>query len=753
MSDRTAFASDTPDIGALQTLFQTCSPVSHGWDRLGDNDRVRFTRWEGQSLDGRKHQENLPEGKLVGPFENASDARIPVADMAIREHVGWLTEAFQRATTRAMGNPETESSGRAAYARKLLEWLKRKMYPELLKETTLLAQNGCTYGPSVAQVGWERTLGYRYHELKLEDLMAAAQQRAQAGKMDLLTMFPQMLRDRKRDDESVEVLQAIYESYVEESKPSNYEWDAAPLTDTRARQVIRSLRKDGKAKLPLPYLCKNQPTVRARKLWEDCFVPDWSENFQKASAVFLVDWYSEAELRAKGKADDWDEAFIEAAVKEKGMFTEFTRRVNVLNDGTRIDVANAGFSALDKVDQIEIVTCVRKLVDEDGVLGVYETIYHANILKGPGSSGTRGARASKGGYAKHGPIDFPIGTDYPLVEWRFEIASRALCATRGLPELLCNPQAILKFMEDMLADRSYMETVPPRLVDSKDGVNYIYGGAVDVPCLKAGRQKPEYMALPAHSKTAELLLTLVRSRVDRMLGRPSAEEPPELALIYRQQLARSFLFSCSQLLSYCFKLMEAQYPPEKIEQITGLVGGDIGANEDIEDETLIQLSQDVQEFSPDFVREKWKAVSELEMTDKSGTIDPAKSMLAKLRALDPTLVEEITNGPEQATAQIQKQVKGDFQDMFNGLPPALTENDPTAAQQLQFAQEILKVSPIYQNAIKSLPHFLPLLEAWTKSKQFAVEQLGVNKQSGRVGVDMNAVIEEQQANAGNVRMG
>ena len=120
-----------------------------------------------------------------------------------------------------------------------------------------------------------------------------------------------------------------------------------------------------------------------------------------------------------------------------------------------------------------------------------------------------------------------------------------------------------------------------------------------------------------------------------------------------------------------------------------------------------------------------------------------------VRSEDPDVAAQVIATQEGADQATFKQVKSDFDDMLKGIPPQLSENDPTAQQQLNFAQQILQASPVYQQALQGQPpHFPPLLQAWAKSKQFSVEQMGVNKQTGRVGVDMNAVMEQQMARNG-----
>jgi hypothetical protein len=726
MKDSQAMATDAPDIGALQTLFTSCSPLAHGWNRLRDNDNTRYTRWDGQSADGRKWSRNLPEGQTAFPHEGASDCRIPLADEVINDCVDYLTEGFWRSMARVAGNPETERSGQAAYARKLLEWVKgTKLYSELVEEIELHAQNGCTYGSSLLQVGWERQLGYRHHEIQMADLLAAAS--GPARQREQMQNFVGMVLDPALDEDSAALLQSLHAAYVRSSRASDEDWEVQELSAARARRAIRELRAEGKAKLPLPYLCKDEPFIRARKLWEDVFIPDTAVHIQKAPAIFVVDLYTEAELRARARAEEWNAKWVEEAVRHAGEFSEFTDVERL--QGSRVAVLDSqfGISQVANADLIEVVTAYRKQVDEDGVMGVYETVFHAQVTRSP--------HGKKDLYARHGLCENPIGTNYPFVQWRWEVNARPITASRGIPEIVATWQRNVKVQEDGMIDRTTWENLPPILVEQVMGVNYIFGPAVQVP-VQRGKAKPEFMTIPTGGKTGFEMIERIEARTDRYYGRPRPDMDPAVALVKRQKRVRSFLLSCSQALSYCFKLMTQNMAPEQIEKLTGMNPGSFGNPDDIADDMLYLLTFDVQEMTPDFVQAKNKALVEISAMDSTGTIDRAKLTRHLLRAVDPSLEAEIATDVQGAQGQVLKLVKDDFANMLLGVPAPPVENDPTSPMQLQFAQQLIEVSPKYQMAMKQDPHFAQLVQDWVKNRQFSLMQMQ-NKQIGRVGVDMN----------------
>lgn len=756
MERSAAFATDSPDIGALQEQFAQCSPVSRGWHRIDDNDDIRYQWWDSQSSDGKKWDVNQPEGKPAFPFDGASDCKIPLADELINDQVDVLTEAFHRSAARVSGNPETESTGKTARVRKLMEWMRgTKLYGEMAEEVELLAQYGLTYGAAVMEVGWERQLGYRNHVFSMEMLLGAAQQAREirvkktiraavearaslragpvgngmpmvpmaAQRPSIIEMFPAMIQDPALDNESAKVLQKIYAAYCEGQKTSNFDYEVKELSLARARKAIGELREDGEAKLPLPYLCKDKPYLRARKMWEDVFIPEYAAKVQESPAVFLVDWFSEAELRAMAETEEWNQRWVNEAVKHKGEFSAFTSNYS-LNNGQRYKAASLGYTEQDKSELVEVITCFRKLVDEDGVLGVYKTVFHGNF----------GAKSQdKDVFAWHGLNEDPIGLNYPLVQWRREVNARSLCASRGVPQIVNTDQRKVKVQEDAVTDRTSFETLPPILVPAKSGVDYRFNPAGQIPVTRMD-MKPEFMQPPKSSPgTSEWLVDRIERRQDRYFGRRRADEPPENSLIKKQKLVRSFLVACSEICQFQFQMMAVNMPPEKIQRITGSTEP-LASSVEIEEETAFLLAFDTQEFSPEFIEVKLKAVSEIAASDPSGTIDQAKLTRYKLRAIDPNLELELTTDVQGAAGQVLKQVKDDFVNMHNGVPAHYTENDPTSGMQVSYAQQLIQTSPTYQISLKQDPRFQELVMEWFKNKKFSLDQMA-NKQIGRIGVD------------------
>ena len=104
--------TEEPAIPLLQEeLRSVMEDASTALQHRDTYDDVRFSRHDGQSEDGRKHESDL--GFPPSPWEGASDVRIRLADRLVNEHVNMATTAFFRANLRVTGI-EVEDNRKAA---------------------------------------------------------------------------------------------------------------------------------------------------------------------------------------------------------------------------------------------------------------------------------------------------------------------------------------------------------------------------------------------------------------------------------------------------------------------------------------------------------------------------------------------------------------------------------------------------------------------------------------------------------------
>ena len=103
MTDNAEILVSSPDAHCdiLLTEYKQAGVMPNGFYDMAYNEETRRMIWAGQSPDGRKWDENMPDGQPAMPWNGSSDTRVPVVDGVINDTVDLLTAAFRKAELRA----------------------------------------------------------------------------------------------------------------------------------------------------------------------------------------------------------------------------------------------------------------------------------------------------------------------------------------------------------------------------------------------------------------------------------------------------------------------------------------------------------------------------------------------------------------------------------------------------------------------------------------------------------------------------
>jgi hypothetical protein len=248
-----------------------------------------------------------------------------MADAVINENVAVCYNAFWRAIVSVLPSfgkaTEPNDYGLAATANKLLQYFVwNRQHRELQREVQLSAQYMEHYGWTALHPRWSREIRLKRFDVDIETFIGAA---AQAPEGSPLRALPALLLDASREAQALPLMRELYGLYVRSNMDGLNDAELPELTDGRVRQAIRDIREHGKAKIPLPYLHRNQPVIEAMKPWEEVILTDDLTDEQEGR-VFFRYWLTESELRSRGRAEGWDETWIEEAAKLKGRYTDWT---------------------------------------------------------------------------------------------------------------------------------------------------------------------------------------------------------------------------------------------------------------------------------------------------------------------------------------------------------------------------------------------------------------------------------------------
>ena len=690
-NDQLARHTGQPDVPELVKEFRRSMNEGYTLERTSSADQTRYMRWTGQSDDGKKHDENLPEGKPAFPWDGASDTRVPLVDSIINDCVDMLTMSASRAQLGVTGT-ELSDLEPAGAATTLMNWVKNSMHNTLGAESELLAQYMMAYGWSAAFVGWEQKSALKTQELNLEEVMAMAQQ---APPDSLLASLPGMIAEPEREGEVAQVLM-----------------DYVPGMKKRAaRKVVKSLRDTGSAQFPVPYLCKNAPALVALKPYDDVLFPPETIDLQNARVIFRRQFMSEVELRSMVTDDGWSESFVEAALHTAGKslaINDVSSALSALTDST-----------IERRDNlVEVVWAYTRQLDESGVPGIFYTIFC------PGADDEL--------FAKHEMLDY-AHNEYPFVLFRREHVARRVTESRGVSEVARTWQDEIKAQRDSVFDATSFETLPPLQVSKRLGMANKIGPAVQLPVTKPGDY--QFLQPPARPPTTAFsVIDTVRQQADEYFGRPNEKVHAMVTQLKQQRMVNQWLRGWTEVYRQMFRLCIQYYSADELARITNANAAQALTHDGQQFDFVLKFN--VAELDADLVKSKLEAISQIATTlDSAGRIDKVKLVEKVLRAVAPESADELLVDQASASQQMYEGVKQDIANMLLGFEATYADasNDPSASTKMQMAQELAQSNQRVMQEMQGNEVFKDLMDRYLQNLNMAVMQQQ-NKQIGRTGV-------------------
>jgi len=699
-ADQLVNASKKPDVVYLNNELQRSLFDYNNFAQVSNADDIRLCRWTGQTDDGKKHSEAMPDGEQVFPFEGASDVRTRLVDSTCNELSCLMTTAFQRSKVNVGGTEVTDSS-EATMATTLMRWLSEtKMSQELLREAQLGSQFGQQYGWTIFHVGWDQKAAVRKQKITFEEVAAIAMQQPDS----IVAGLPEMIMNPEAEDEAANLISAS----VPDIKVSD------------ARKLVRDLRETGIGEIDEEYLQKNAPAVTALKPYQDVAIPPETIDLQDARVIYRRIWMTEVQVRAKEIDEGWDKEFVEMASTMQGKQTWF----GITNDNFTIEDSS---NVMRQSHLIEIVYAYARQLDDKGVPGIYCTVFCP--------------AASSELYGKHELLGYAHG-EYPFVEYRRERIRRAITESRGVPQIAATDQDEIKTQHDSIRDSTAFTTLPPiKVVKRIGGINKV-GPGVQLPVTRADDYT--WMEPPARPpNTAFDLIRRVEATHAAYFGTAHVDVPAIKTQMMQQNLVNVWLESWAKIYTQMFKLCLQYMPAEEIERVTG---GQLPQNiSEIQHMFDFIVRYNVEELDTDLVKAKLEAITKFVVPlDTGGVIDRNKLVKIIIEAISPEAARELVIDQATASQSLFKGVQSDIGMMMLGNEPLYVENDPAAQTKLQYTQDVMGKNPKAQQALQGDELFRRLMENYVKNLQFSVTQKE-NSQIGRVGV--TPVSDEMAAEA------
>lgn len=684
MEDKLAIATKQPEVAELKS--ELTRSIDHITDVSG-LDEIRFARWPGQTPDGRKHSEAMPEGKEAFPFEGASDTRILLADGIIRQLTEMLVGAHSRAECRVNG-VEVNDAETGAAAGTVINWARRRIFNQLGREASLLANYQESYGYALAMVSWDQQVSLKEQVLEIGQIIELA---AQAEGGSPLATLPDMISDPAAEKEVADILAGAF----------------GQLKRRDVLKIVRDLRKEGRAAFPVPYICRNQPMISALKPNEDFVVPPETIEIQAARVVFRRQFLTAAELKSKIASEGWSEEFVNAALETAGQSANPESVESVINE------------TVERRDNlIEVWWAYHRAVDENNVPAIYYTVFSTQVQDDL--------------FALHEMLPY-AHNEYPFVEFKAEEFARRLIDSRSVSQVVATWQNEVKTQRDSTVDYTSFATLPAIQYLKRNGPVNQFGPAVQIPVTKIDDVK-FMMPPPREPSVAGDLENRIDKQCAKYFSLPHPEIPQSTTTMGQQAKISSWLRGWTEVYRQMFRLCIQYLAPEELVRIANASQAQMLTHEAERFDFILTFNAGDLDY--DLTKEKLSTVSSaIVPMDVTGRIDRDKFIDKILRMVIPEAADELLVDEAQASKKLFDGVKQDVAHMMLGIEAQYADasNDPTAGAKLNIANGLRQQTPSIEMRLQQDEMFAQLWDNYIKNLNMGVMQQQ-NKQIGRQGV-------------------
>jgi hypothetical protein len=707
-------------------------------------ERTQRSEWDGQSPDGRKWQENQPEGKPVFPFEGAADTSQRLVDMSIDELVMLKTLAFFAGTLRATAREANDADAAGRVQTLLAYEIKQRLQAELWEECNYATTWSETFGHAVMGVFWKECWTTGMETVTVEDLAVMIQEQlAQMMEVQAAEMGG-MEEGAEPVLPPIEDAFAIVEGYLMEEGAADALVDLLQqrfptLPEKRVKKVIGRLRKEGTDTFRVPVKRPGRPTVQAYMPGFDVFYPWAVGNVVDAPWVAVQELYWEPDLRAMEVQQGWDGDFIQAVIDagpglvidQAALEAQRPMLAQSIQQSLTRSAANRFQAQRERSQQqFSVLRVYLKATDEDGIPALHEIVMHPSVSRSHGD--------------KPGKVGLNRVLDYYheggcFISLRREYKIRSLWESRGVAELAMTNQAEMKARRDSHIDRTSLATMPPVRIGMRrvgagggerlEGLGIKPGGMV--PSL-TGVPETDFMRLPPYSGQADGIEALIAADSANLLGLMNGSLPPEKLIMHRQWLVTGHLIQMQELVRKVLALDQQFMDPLQVSRVIGTAEMPFTVSrEEIAGQYDVQLSFDVRSLDLAWLKEKLNVLKEAVQFDRSGAFKDVPVMRYLIASIDPSLADLAIADVESAREMEAEDEKKAIGTLLSGVeikPP----DGANATVRLQTAQQEIGQNPVVNQRYQQDPWFRRMMDRRMAKWQFDLQQRE-NAQTGRSG--------------------
>jgi hypothetical protein len=695
-------ADSGPNMFRLARAYQqVCTDLNPRIRQDELNYDTRHCVWPGQSADQRKNAVRSGDTQPF-PWKGASDLRVHVVDEIINHGVAIDVMALAKANVRAVA-VEGGDLAKAAIVSNFMRWLVLSQMTELPDEAEVLANYRRERGLGILGVFWDSRVQKTQQKISLAEIADTAPDVATAIQNGL---FPE------------EIATLLRQFFPE-------------ISAKKAKRMVKELAENGETTVPFTIQQVNRPMVRAYAVGEDIFLPPNTTDLQSARSIFRKALLSPEAAREKVISEGWDKDYVEDAIEHCIGAAEMTPQFTTGNVDTRFGAERLGVSSSDiPAGLIEFVYAYERLSDEDGVPGIYCTVFCPSLH-------LANDQEAEEQYAKHELLGYRDG-EYPFVEFPIEKLSRFLLDTRGQPEVLRGDQDAIKTEVDARRDNASLSTCPP--------VTHPVGrepGRIGPGAMVSERRPGEYgyMAVPPAPQASVEIQGNIEARTRKYAGRPTAEDTTnEWQVKQQKQIAYGWLNKWQIVFRKVFTLHMQYGPDEEFYRVIGQQSDKPSKfnKADFNGKYDLYLAYDVLNNDPEMWQAKIKAMGEVAAQfDRNGQVDYSKLLQKAFDMIDPILAEDVLVPQEMAAQKEVTETQGDISRMWAGVDLDAPQTGINPELRLQVIKNWMTGVPDnpavdVQARVMADESLRKRIERYSQQLQFQLDQRE-NAQIGRIG--------------------
>lgn len=681
---------DGPDMEAVLYAYERTMADNQPFvDQCRLNYESRYAIWNGQSSDGKKHSREGGGKSEPTPWDGASDLRVYLIDQAINYKCARNGLALKKAAMVAVPVNGNDIE-RANVVGNFMRWLANTQIPDVDREQELLSNYLWEKGVALTGQFWQTKQEKTLKTLNIDQIQK---------------QFPQMnvelvLNHPELEDQLVDVLSQRFD-----------------VSKKKARIILKALRKNRETTVPTLAKEISRPIIRAFCLDRDVFVPSWATDLETCPYIWRVEYFTAEQLRSFANSEGWDQSWVEQAILRcRG------EMITSIPDSTLQPISRS-FVYIDRklmyTDLIGVVFGYQRLSDEDGVPGIYLTVFNPHLPKDH----------LQQGYAKFGLLGYQHG-EYPFVLHRREFLSRKFHDSRGLPEPGKSFQDQIKAHRDSRCDAASVAILPP-LCYPLGRPPTRWGPGARIPERRPGEY--HYADKPGEDPNTDESETLLVKTFNEYAGIVNPNEDQTMANTSSQFEVMKYLSGWQKVYRQVWKLYQ-QYGDDKVVfRVMGLQKAPPQVMEkgDPSEDFDFWLSFDALSMNADAQTAKLENIAKICATaDKYGQVDYSQLLQLMLESVDSNIAERIILPKEQASQQFVTSEQNALAKISAGMDQDIHPGDP-AQLGIQTIQQYLQ-APDVANRYQTDKAFQGRIDKRMKQYQFQITQ-SKNAQIGRLG--------------------